>query len=702
MRFIRIFGIALMIWATTGLPAQASSDYFHQRTWAWNGQQLSPGNNLAMLQPGNDTRVNLLLLLQDKRRASATAGEGRVFFEWPELTNSLYPAPADSESNGRYSHSRCQTVDTGRDAFVQAVRAVKNMPEMEGDLLIAVRRSLSPDCEDPTSRAGGVTRLTALKSRAARDFGIYLTSALAFYNGDFDTATKGFSSLVQAKNDWLKETSLYMIARSELNRSQVRAFGDYGYFEGPSAVDQGAIRNAERGFNLYRKIYPEGSYQQSAKGLLRRVYWLAGDTRKLSAEYGEVLSRPSATGLQLPVLIQEVDDKLLPNLSPGSIENDPELLAMSALYRMRKPYDPYGEKKPKPAISRSEIEAMRDSLESRPGLFEYLLAAHAFYVANNPKFVVETIRDDARRPNYGYLDFSRQVLRGRALEAVGDRNARGFWQQLLSGAESGYQRGLVEFALARNLERSDLVADVFAADSVIQTPVLREILLQYSAGPALLRRQAKDAVAVKRERDLALYVLLYRELTHRDYSAFLDDLKLVPADAKLAEPFYNLSTENNYGYEVEPRPVSLGLFTKFNETTAFGCPRLKQTVQTLASSPNDPRAQLCLGDYLRMAGFDDYWLDEQPEADSLGGQKQGFPGSKFSRLEAYKRIIADPSSSRENRAYALYRAVWCYGPAGKNSCGGEEVGQGQRAAWFRELKTRYPSSQWAQKLKFYW
>ncbi len=702
MRFIRIFSIGLMIWATTGVPAQASSDYFHQRTWAWNGRELSPGNNLAMLQPGNDTRVNLLLLLQGDRRASATDGKGKVFFEWPELSNSLYPAPADFESNSRYSHSRCQTVDTGRDAFVQAVRAVKNMPEMERDLLIAVRRSLSPDCEEPTASVGGVTRLAALQSQTGRDFGVYLTSALAFYNGDFDTATKGFSSLVQAKNDWLKETSLYMIARSELNRSQVRAFDDYGYFDGTSAVDQGAIRNAERGFNLYRKIYPKGSYQQSAKGLLRRVYWLAGDTEKLSAEYGDVLSGPGATGLLLPVLIQEVDDKLLPNLAPGSIANDPELLAMAALYRMRKPYDPYGEEKPKPAIGRSEIEAMRDSLSGRPGLFEYLLAAHAFYVANDPKMVLATIRDDARRPNYGYLDFSRQMLRGRALEAVGDRNARGFWLQLLAGSESGYQRGLVEFALARNLERSDSVADVFAADSVVQTPVLREILLQYSAGPALLRRQAKDAKAVKRERDLALYVLLYRELTHRDYSAFLDDLKLVPADANVLEPFYNLSTENNYGYEVEPAPVPLGLFTKFDESSAFGCPRLKQTVQTLASSPNDPRAQLCLGDYLRMAGFDDYWLDEQPKTESLGGQKQGFPGSQFSRLEAYKRIIADRRSSPENRAYALYRAIWCYGPAGKNSCGGEEVGQGQRAAWFRELKIRYPSSQWAQKLKFYW
>jgi len=195
---------------------------------------------------------------------------------------------------------------------------------------------------------------------------------------------------------------------------------------------------------------------------------------------------------------------------------------------------------------------------------------------------------------------------------------------------------------------------------------------------------------------------LYRQLTHGAYSAFLNDLDLVPPGANSGGPFYNSQTEISYGYEEEPEPIPLGLFTKSDATGDFGCPSLKQSAQMLAANPDSHRGLLCLADFLRLAGFDRYWMDEQPEPDRLGGGKSPFAAPEFSRLEAYKQIIADQKASPENRAYALYRAIWCYGPAGINSCGGVEVDVEQRAAWFRELKRRYPASRWAQKLKFYW
>lgn len=701
MRFIWLFSLGLIIWTIDWAPALASSDYRHARSWTLVNRNLSAGSNLAMLQPGNDTRVNLLLL-QDDRPGGAVSGQGRVFFEWSELSTALYPARFRNVSPGSHSHSRCQTFESGRDAFSEAVRSAKRLPRNEQDLLISVRESISPDCEDMAAGGAEIARLAPIRSQRGRDFGVYLTSALAFYNGDFDASTKGFSALVKAKDDWLKETALYMIARSELNRSQSRAFDNYGYFGGPGAVDQGAIRNAERGFNLYRKIYPQGSYHQSARGLLRRTYWLAGETEKLSNEYAAVLDNPRLVGIQLPVLVQEIDDKLLATLSLRRDTSDPELLAMIALYRMREPRNSYGDEVPKLAITRAEIESMRDSLSSRPGLLEYLLAAQAFYVANNPEMVLELIPDDAREPRTGYLDFSRQVLRGQALEAVGDRNVRGFWEQLLSGTDSIYQRGLVELALAMNLERNDAVDDVFARHSVIETPVLREIMLQYAAGPALLRKQAKNIKLDERERDLALYVLLYRQLTHGAYAEFLSDLNLVKAEANQDGPFFNSRTENNYGYEEALQPIPLGLFTQFDQSDEFDCPVLKKTVEILVSNADSHRGLLCLSDYVRLAGFDDYWMDIQPKSNQLGGSGLGFPDPVFSRLESYRQIIANPQASSENRAYALYRAVWCYGPAGINSCGGSGVDEPQRGVWFRELKRRYPSSLWAQKLKYYW
>ena len=55
-----------------------------------------------------------------------------------------------------------------------------------------------------------------------------------------------------------------------------------------------------------------------------------------------------------------------------------------------------------------------------------------------------------------------------------------------------------------------------------------------------------------------------------------------------------------------------------------------------------------------------------------------------------------------DRAYALYRAVNCYRPAGNNTCGGKDVDLAQRKAWFNTLKSRYRATAWAKSLEIYW
>jgi hypothetical protein len=78
------------------------------------------------------------------------------------------------------------------------------------------------------------------------------------------------------------------------------------------------------------------------------------------------------------------------------------------------------------------------------------------------------------------------------------------------------------------------------------------------------------------------------------------------------------------------------------------------------------------------------------------------PGKPFSRGEIYKKLIADPSTPDRDRAYALYRAVNCYGPSGHNACGGKDVELSQRKAWFKMLKSQYGATSWAQSLQYYW
>jgi len=37
-----------------------------------------------------------------------------------------------------------------------------------------------------------------------------------------------------------------------------------------------------------------------------------------------------------------------------------------------------------------------------------------------------------------------------------------------------------------------------------------------------------------------------------------------------------------------------------------------------------------------------------------------------------------------------------------NTCGGGDVEQSQRKAWYDELKAKYGSTAWARSLKYYW
>ncbi len=118
--------------------------------------------------------------------------------------------------------------------------------------------------------------------------------------------------------------------------------------------------------------------------------------------------------------------------------------------------------------------------------------------------MLKLIPDAARQADFSYLQFSRQMLRGAALDAVKDRNARGFWLEMLPGTKRPFQRPAIELALALHDERAGALDGLFAPGSPVRSPDLREILLTNVAGPALLRRQARDPQAPKHERDLAL------------------------------------------------------------------------------------------------------------------------------------------------------------------------------------------------------
>ena len=200
------------------------------------------------------------------------------------------------------------------------------------------------------------------------------------------------------KSQWLREAALYMIARSELNRSQKDALD-------AMAGSRSEIGRSGRDCQC-RTRFPALSETISGwpickicQGIDARVYWLGGDVAKLSAEYAGALQNPAEQGLRTDALVAEIDNKLLPQMVRKNDAASPMLSAMVLLYRMREPGYDYFVDGELPVLTAADLEATGEGsiCKTQPRLFEYLQAAHAFYVQKDPAKVIQMIPDDARK-----------------------------------------------------------------------------------------------------------------------------------------------------------------------------------------------------------------------------------------------------------------------------------------------------------------
>jgi hypothetical protein len=733
----------------------ASIDYPGPPTWSLTKTDYDPAGSAAMLLPSNDTRVNLYLLLADRRGATVLnpkakqEGPPLVLFPWSTMAERMVPAQeqpqqtADSGNEPKCNANtdgsttctiqdqpnssaeewdgptRCQSNESGATDFIKAVRANRHVSDAEKNALIAARQALTPtaktlgqyDSQGIECEAEAPLPATALTSDAAREFGAYLEGAQLFYAGRFTAASAKFRLLSRAGDPWVRETALYMIARTELNEAINRSLDEYGSLADLPKRDVARATAAGGAFNSYLTAYPQGHYASSARGLLRRAHWFAGDTAALSSDFGRQIS--SATPYDGAVsdadLVEEIDEKLpLPNNSPQAIR-DPLLLAVVDLHRMRNPGTEYSGEAARradccgPTITKTEIERQRSLFGNDTQLYNYVLAAEAYFVRHQPGEVLQLIPDAAHQKRFTYLQFSRQMLRGMALQDVGDHNARPFLLSLFPGAVQPYQHGALELALAMQEEKSGRLDLVFAPDSQVRHPIIRQLLLEHIAGPDLLRQQANGPDVSKMEREAALYMLLTKELRNGMFRPFLSDLRLVASDAPKDSWYPDASSYQPEWWEPDQRDrPPLGKFTAADFDDS-GCPALTVIAGQLAGQPQDIRARLCLAEFFRDNGFDGFSSYESPAASSgLASTRSLFPAKAYSRLEVYKAIMSDAAASPDDKAFALNRAVRCYAPGGNNSCDGKEVGLAVRRGWFNRLKADYPQSRWAKDLKYYW
>ncbi|MEK1942155.1 MAG: hypothetical protein AAAB16_17440 [Pseudomonas sp.] len=485
------FALALLV---LGAPlAHASYDDSEcEPTLLLQSSGLDTCSTQAFLSPGNDTRANLQWLLADaglpslagnpEKAADANnlvpfALEQMFSVAAPEAeptdtpteadANSLsalleklglsadYPDLGEAPSYASGEGSRQSSNNTDTTATFIAQLFATDMPDAERKRL-AIQRLTLLQQEHPASEPQPLN-FTGVQSVAARQFATYLQGASAFYDGDFATAIARFTELGDSAQPWLKETSVYLLARSQLNAAQANAFDEDGYAD-LSKADQPALVSAESAFQQYLSAYPDGLYAGSATGLLRRVAWLQNDPSKLAAQYAAVLAQKDTANSSLPALADEVDSKLLATAQEVS---NPMLLAVIDLRKMRS-FEP---------ITHEQLTAQKALFANEPDLYTYLLGAWAYYVGDVPGDALIILPEPTERTVLDYLHFSQQIVRGMALEEDGQLPAaQAHWLKLLTLTEQPIQQQQLQLALALNYEHSNQVEKIFAADSPIKTP----------------------------------------------------------------------------------------------------------------------------------------------------------------------------------------------------------------------------------------
>lgn len=720
----RLFtALAIALSATIGSQAHASSDDSCYPTWSLLKEHLDVCSNLSFLSPGNDSSVNLRLLLanaKDHGLTPAALTEDDLAEGYGEVPFAHYRLQSAAEKNEENTSGSPDTLGLNE---MLATLGVKREPaQVAGDTLLDgegsrcrsnnettathfIQTLINTPQLAPAERAALATsrmqmlsacgwepeQLTSLlpgniQSVAGKSFVNYLQAAADFYSGRFIEASKGFTLLADNPQEWLKDTALYMIGRTELNLAQEKAF-EYGELK-PDRVDLAATRRAESAFKNYVDNYPFGTYSNTARGLLRRVHWLTQDNNQLAADYeAHLLGEDSqSAGPADEALIRESDLKLItPNKAPV---NSPIIAAVNDLMWMRE-----GSSN---ALTKAALLTQKDTFAGHPQLFTYLQAAFALYVENDPDGALKLLPTDIP-DTLGYLAFSQQMLRGLALEASQDwKQAQTLWLQLLPLAKLPLQNEQLQQALAMSYERDEQLAKVFAADSPIKAAKLRYILLSKTADADLLIQQTTHGVS-ETERNTALFVLLYKDLMRSQFARFGEDLKRLP-DAPSPEKLgYSLGYVHNQG-------PSLSLFRwKGNEAdSGYACPGIAEIAAVLAKDAISPRGLNCMGEFIRSNHLDGMPLDEKRNPDVLGGTPPGYVKRVFARHTAYQAVIVNPKAGHEDKAYALYRAINCYAPSGNNSCGGKAVVPAERQVWFKKLKSEFADTPWSKSLQYYW
>ncbi|HBR1668578.1 TPA: hypothetical protein L9M06_003540 [Klebsiella quasipneumoniae subsp. quasipneumoniae] len=679
-----------------------------------------------VLTPGNDSRDNLLRLLSEEKSFAlpvqnipADVSRSReVYFAYhPEWDSAPPPAapPAQSEDETFTRQMAALNIDPaqvmpadsaerlGTSDYELENRFVSNtlaaVSQFNTALLAAPSVTLQQRHDLALARlklfyGANITAVLDILNSFPADtdadlFAYYLSGIAHFYGGNFTAATQDFTLLLESKQPWLAETAQYMLMRTALNKSSQNSVGQYGDFD-IARINREDASLAQKEAQTYLQRWPTGVYADSARNMLRRINWYLQAWPQLAGLYEQAFQQASDAG-ELRRLVSEYDNVFGMPFYDQPVQtafpNAPQVSYVELLRALRLNADS------KPALTQAQLDASKAAFEKSGKLPLWRnLQLQLWNVTGNDAAILQAVTPAKTLPAHDILAFSEQVLYGEALMAQKQWPAAvDFWRQLLQLSQDREQQQFIQAKLAATLVYSGNAAAIFAADSPVTNLRFRSRVLKTQASPELLRQQAVSGPN-NEERTIALHTLLVRDLTENRFGDWLKDKTLASA---ITQPIISEAFND----------VNLSSFDWNGKATEAGyaCRSLDDTVAVLSKNADDAHALNCLGEFFRTTQTHvDLWKDAAGNdvlEDAIDRQQ---PLGQYDRQSYYQQIITSPKAEPEDKSYALYRAILCYAPSGSNECGGEDVDKLQRKGWFTKLKTQYPGSQWAQKLKYYW
>ena len=743
--------LTLFTTALTGLCVQATAgggEYCGSNFSLDNRTYGECQINFPTLDTGNDTQTNLYLLLADKGLISFDISKtlSPDFYrtdDFPLNLRDLRQAAVNKVKNPnqkileqaeKSNHAEyCNSFNTGEDALADALKLDPKLTSKERLQLMQFRGAIQSECSnsfgndtsaDITSTDTTLATPTfPLKwSSNAQPYADYIMATQLFYLGkksDFDSADNLYLALIDletansAENAglaWLIDTSNYMLIRTGINRIYQDGMGDYNYKS--ENVDSELFATTQKAINTYLSRFKEGHYTASARGLQRRLYWLAGQQEKLVDEIEWQINRSN-------LLLFNLNSRLLPEEierrvffedfdEPFDINklNDPSLLTSFALYRLR-PADSFNSPKP---LTLAELERLKPKFKDRLDLYQYLIATYYLVQQNKPKLAIQHLPTDEPTAKLSYSKFSQYVLKAKALQQMGSIDeASALWNRLHKLPKQPFQNSVTELALALQADQSNDYSQLFGKNASIQSPALKMRVIKYSADPELLKQIADSYSNTDTIGAEARYALLAKSLIHGRYGNYLT----------YKQSYLPKNAQKYLGYDSKDETLKyLPEFSEFNWqgkkiSPSINCQDLTTTVTRLSQNSKDRLQKICFAEFMYDTSVTYYLTDYDQSYHSsdqsipgyrypyLGDIPSRFKGQELNRLDIYQSAFAS-NQNDELSAYALHRAIGCFASSGNNQCSGENVDISVRKAWFKRLKSDFKNTSWAQNQQYYW